>query len=214
MNYDEWKSWWTDRAESYFTKKIWEFSQPALIDRLGIGKNSKVLEIGFGYGRELSQFCELSNHVYGLELSSWSCENTLLELKDRGVTVLPALATYNGTDLPFDSGTFDAIYSCYVVQHLSRSHAKKLIKECLRTLAPGGKVLFEFFGDLDYRKDGKKDDFSGIDGQGGMFNNGYSKEEIPKIISRCGGQVLWIEPQQITETWANQWVCFGGKNEK
>lgn len=212
MDYEAWQDWWVSRADTYFTKKVWDFSQPQLVEKLGIAKGSAVLEIGFGYGRELSRFCEICDNVYGLELAQWSCDNTLKELDSRGVAPLPDLQVYDGLSLPFADNVFDVIYSCYVVQHLSREHAQALIRDCLRTLKPAGSILFEFFGDLEYYNNGQ-DVFSGIDGQGGMFNNGYTFEEIPDFVGACGGAVRWIEHQQITETWRNQWVCIGAQDE-
>ena len=135
MDHEQWQKWWTDRAPEYFTDKIWRFSHPDLIDRLNIQPHHCVLELGFGYGRELSQFCALSTNVYGLELTDWSCENTLIELQGRGVRPLPRLKSYDGLRLPFPSGAFNVVYSCFVIQHLSRKHALGLIRETLRVLS-------------------------------------------------------------------------------
>ena len=208
MTYQEWQAWWVSRAPEYFTDKIWKFSQPALIQRLGIEKDHCVLEIGFGYGRELSQFCKLSDHVYGLELTDWACENTLVELTGRGVAPLPVLKSYDGQVIPFPTQAFHIIYSCFVLQHLSREHAKALIWESLRTLKADGKILFEFFGDPAFYRGGE-DVFSGEDGAGGMFNNAFTESEIPGFIESCGGRLLWLEKSPVTKDWGNYWACFG-----
>ena len=208
MNYAEWKDWWVTKAHEYFTDKIWKFSQPDLIKRLGIEKDHCVLEIGFGYGRELSQFCKLSDHVYGLELTDWACENTLVELTGRGVRPLPRLKSYDGQVIPFPTEAFHVIYNCFVIQHLSREHARDLIKEALRTLKHDGQALFEFFGDPEYYRAGE-DVFSGEDGAGGMFNNAYMRPELPGLIEVCGGKLNWINTSSVTAAWGNHWVCFG-----
>ena len=208
MTYDEWCKWWKTQAPTYFTDKSWQFSQPDLVKRLGIEGHHCILELGFGYGRELHQFCKLSINVYGLELTDWACENTLVELNNRKVRPLPRLKSYDGLTIPFPSGAFNVIYSCFVIQHLSRDHAKSLIKEALRTLSYHGSILFEFFGDPQYWDHGK-DVFSGLDGQGGMFNNAYTADEIPAIIESCGGSVKWMHTKNITHQWGNHWVCFG-----
>jgi ubiquinone/menaquinone biosynthesis C-methylase UbiE len=213
MTFDKWRQWWIERAPQYFTDKIWRFSQPQLIERLKIEPHHCVLELGFGYGRELSQFCKLSNHVYGLELTDWSCENTLIELNDRGVEPLPILKSYDGLTIPYPTESFQIVYSCFVIQHLSREHAKELIKEALRVTSWHGKVLFEFFGDPSYYADGG-DVFSGDENDGGMFNNAYLKEEIPTLIESCGGRLEWLETTPIAHEWGNYWVCFGKNNER
>lgn len=210
MNYEQWQKWWVDKAPEYFTDKIWKFSQPQLIERLGIARHHCVLELGFGYGRELSRFCRLSDNVYGLELTDWACENTLIELNDRGVKPLPRLKSYDGLVIPYPTEAFQVIYSCFVIQHLSREHARGLIREALRCLSWHGKVLFEFFGDPQYH-DGGRDVFSGEDGAGGMYNNAYTAGEIPALIESCGGKMLWLETKSVTQEWGNHWVCFGKK---
>jgi len=207
MDYKQWREWWVSRALEYFTDKVWQFSKPNLIERLGIEKTHCVLEIGFGYGRELSQFCKLSDNVYGLELTDWSCENTLKMLSKRKVTPLPRLKSYDGKIIPFPTSAFNAIYSCFVIQHLSRQHALDLIKESIRVLGYQGKILFEFFGDPTYYNNGQ-DVFSGEDGAGGMFNNAYVSSEIPGIIESCGGRLLWCEVSSVTHEWGNHWACF------
>lgn len=210
MNYAEWRKWWVDKAPEYFTDKAWQFSQPDLIKRLDIQPHHCVLELGFGYGRELSQFCKLSVNVYGLELTDWARENTLVELGQRDIRPLPRLKSYDGLTIPFPSGAFNVVYSCFVIQHLSRDHAAGLITETLRTLAHDGLTLFEFFGDPQYHNGGG-DVFSGVDGQGGMYNNAYTVQEIQRMLNSCGADLKWLETKSITKEWGNHWVCFGRK---
>lgn len=208
MTYDEWRKWWTERAPEYFTDKSWHFSQPDLIDRLGILSHHCVLEVGPGYGRELSEFCKKSVNVYGLELTDWACNNILKELGQRKVSPLPRLRSYDGLVMPFPSGAFNVVYSCFVVQHVSREHALALMGEALRVLCHDGHVLFEFFGDPAYW-DGGKDVFSGIPGEGGMYNNAYTPDEIRALVDAAGGSLEWLETRKVTKDWGNHWVCFG-----
>lgn len=207
MDHKTWQNWWVKQAETYFTDKVWQFSQPALIERLGIEKHHRVLEIGFGYGRELAGFCKLSDNVFGLELADWTCRATLEELKGRGVKPLPILIAYDGSNIPFFPNTFDVIYSCFVVQHLSREHAKELIRETLRVLKPEGQALFEFFGDPAYYDGGR--DVLNEGEHGPMFNNAYRETEIPLIIGACGGKLRWQIHAPVAKEWGNHWVCFG-----
>jgi ubiquinone/menaquinone biosynthesis C-methylase UbiE len=207
MEFKEWKDWWIKQAPTYFTDKIWQFSQPQLIERLEIQKDHFVLEIGFGYGREISQFCKLSDNVFGLELTELMCQEAKQEMVARAVSPLPVLLSCNGKDFPFFPDTFHVIYSCFVIQHLSREHAKDLIKESLRVLRPDGKVLFEFFGDPAYHKGGQ--DVLSDGKHGKMFNNAYREIELHPLVKSCGGKFLWQKHAPVTTEWGNHWICFG-----
>jgi SAM-dependent methyltransferase len=55
----------------------------------------------------------------------------------------------NGTDLPFEDGEIDAVYSVSVVEHVA--HCEPFVSEIARTLRPDG--LFALTFDLDLRGD-------------------------------------------------------------
>jgi len=95
-----------------------------------------------------------------------------------------------------------------VVQHLSKAHARELLREALRVARPGdGRVLFEFFGDPSFHNpDPTEDVLSGDDAGGQMYNNAYALPEIRRLAEDCGGELLWTEPWQITKDWANHWA--------
>ena len=210
MKHERWLGWWRDRAEAYFTDKVWKFSRPDLIDRLGIDKETYILEVGYGYGRETEQFCMLSDHVYGLELSSHAQRATYDALTNHGqVEILPALFTYDGQRVPFHAGKFNIVYSCFVLQHMSRMHVSDFLRECERVLRPGGLMLHEFFGDPEfYPKAGAVDAFSGDPKDGGMYNNAWTREEIIKEFGQITGLgVEWITEWPIQKDWGNKWVC-------
>ena len=42
--------------------------------------------------------------------------------------------------IPFSDGTFDAVYSSHLIEHLSRDEALTLLKECYRVLKPSGVI--------------------------------------------------------------------------
>lgn len=212
------KRWWSDYvANDYFTEFSFGFSRPDLIKRFKLGKGSVVLEIGFGYGLELSQFCKLSDHVFGVDLSNHAPVLARQKLKEQGIVNMPELVTYSGDSLPLADSTFDLIYSCFVVQHMSKHSAVVLHKEIKRILAPKGRALMEFFGCPDYYKPGLEEDvFSGIPGDkdsgpyGGMYNNAYTIKEIASIVLLTGLGVDWIDVQSIDRKtgFNNYWACF------
>lgn len=207
MNHEQTVAWWLDKAPTYFTDMVFSFSRPDLIGRLKLTQDSPVLELGFGYGRELSQFCRISANVYGLELSPVTCDIARKQLSAQGIDPLRyALGTYDGLHLPFPDGKFALVYSCFVLQHMSKADARTLLAECLRVTRKGGNVLMEWFGDPAFHNPGG-DAFSGNPEDGtGMFNNAYTKAEVEAI---CGslGKLNWIEPTNIGP-FDNHWSCI------
>lgn len=199
MDHNEVMQWWKEHAPTYFTDKVYEFSQSHLIDSLKILKSDRVLEIGFGYGRELSQFCKLSDHVYGVELYQVTCDL----VKD-----IPAeVQTYDGVNLPFQNECFDIIYSCFVLQHMSRLAAIDLINEAIRCLSPCGRILMEFYGDPLYQHS-TEDRYSGDPMNGGMYNNGYTLESVQDVL-KCTGLQYQVEKQKVSVDERNFYNYWG-----
>lgn len=213
MDHKSWLDWWTKMASEYFTDKSWGFSRPELIERLGLNPNWRVLEVGFGYGRELAGFCSVTSRVCGVELTDWACEHTLIELGKRGISPLPELRSYDGLVLPYPDGSFNLVYSCFVVQHLSREHALGLMVEALRVVAPPphGHVLFEFFGDPKYQSDAWQDVLCKNEEKGPMFNNAFNRVEVVGMVEAAGGNLEWLETKSVTKEWGNHWACFERK---
>jgi len=210
LEHSKWLAWWRDRGASYFTDKIWKFSRPDLIDRLKIGPTTSILELGYGYGREIEQFCRLSSRVAGLDLSESTRTEALRLLEKRGrANPMPSLGVYTGRKIPYPDNFFGVVYSCYVIQHLSRRHAMDLMRESLRVVNLEGHILFEFFGDPDFHDDNGGDAFSGDPDFGGMFNNAYRPSEIQTAIEAIGGVLDWLEPWPINNSVTNWWACFG-----
>ncbi len=220
MNNEKTKQWWdTYMANDYFNEFAFCFSRPDLISKFNLQLNSKVLEIGFGYGRETSQFCKLSRHVNGIDIAESAKDIATAKLREYGTTNFPRLLAYDGRNVPFKDGVFDFIYSCYVIQHMSKVNGINMIKEAARTLKPNGKILFEFFGDAEFYKYGLEEDvYSGVPDKieegvpyGGMYNNAFSPLEINMMAHKANVNVDWIDTQPITSTFNNYWVCFSKK---
>jgi len=138
---------------------------------------------------------------YGLEEIE---KKVIQKIKEMEIVSPPILKEYDGENLPFSDDFFNVIYSCFVIQHLSREHANKLIKESTRTLKPNGSILFEFFGDPEYYNNGI-DVYSGDPDNGGMYNNAFVKKELEFF---CGHKIKFIQEQPITAKWSNFWVCL------
>ena len=210
MTVEECKAWWEKEVStSYFKEFQYFFSQPQLIKRFNLLANSAVLEVGFGYGRELSQFCKISNNVHGVDIAQSAAKVALIHLKAQGVENMPCLKSYDGRHLPFEDKKFDLVYGCFVVQHMSKQAAEELIKESLRVLKNSGRILFEFFREDAFLAGEGKNAYSfAKEGGTKMYNNGYTKEEIKKLAEKTGVKIDWIHIVQPAEEIVNYWVCM------
>jgi SAM-dependent methyltransferase len=68
-------------------------------------------------------------------------ERLLRNLKAAGVDQRASIVTADMRKLPFEAGSFDAIVSCYAVDHLNREGINQALAEAARVLKPGGDFL-------------------------------------------------------------------------
>lgn len=91
--------------------------------------------------------------------------------------------------IPFEDNTFDFLTAVFVFQHVSKSNAVNLLKESIRVLKFEGRFLFEFLGGNYIGGEGN-DHYSG--GLQGMYNNGYTIEELKKIEKQLNLKTVHI----------------------
>lgn len=194
------KAWWEKKvAEGYFTAYAWTLSSPELYARIPLGQNSVILEIGPGYGRQLSEFLEVSDHVYGIEVSP-----SAIRLCKQHCSAAD-VREFDGTKIPFETGFFDFVTAVFVFQHISKANTRQLIVESFRVLKPGGCFLFEFLGGHGVAGEGNEHYSGGLEG---MYNNGYTQDEIRGLCASLGIPIAWIEEVPITEDGVtNIWLC-------
>jgi SAM-dependent methyltransferase len=119
--------WGTDPTASA-TRACDEFARAGVKD---------VLIPGVGYGRNALPFLRAGMSVTGIEIS----ETAIALARSRLGLDIPI---FHGsvTDMPFDQRLYDGIY-CHGLVYLLDAHARdKLIRDCYRQLAPGGRMIF------------------------------------------------------------------------
>ena len=204
LSSEQCKEWWEKKQQNqYFDPDtlVFHFSKPELIEQMNLTKDSFVLEMGGGHARETKEFCKLSDNVYNIDISK-----TAAELNKKNAPEVKESKEYNGYDIPFDDDMFDLAYNCFVIQHMSKKDAYNLIKDTKRVLKKGGKFLFEFLGG-NYIGGETQEHYSGGP-KGGMFNNGYTVEEVRKIMQELGYEEVFInEYQVIADGTTNVWAC-------
>ena len=103
-------------------------------------KKGKILEIGCGSGRILSEIKE-TDLAIGLDIST----NMLKIARSKNCVVVQA----NSTLLPFKNNGFDLVYSFKVLSHIP--DIQKTINEIIRVVKPGGYILLEFYNDQSFK---------------------------------------------------------------
>lgn len=130
--YDDFSGWYErERHHGYH----------AMLDRLELdvlkplAAGGEVLEVGAGTGLIMKGLTGTARRVVGLDIS----RGMLKTASERGFDVVQGSAT----DLPFESGRFDLVYSFKVLAHVP--NIKKALEEMARILKPGGHMVAEFY---------------------------------------------------------------------
>ena len=110
------------------------------LDR-SVFRGAKILDLGFGDGRNMPLLHDLGFEVYGIEISEQICRLTKSRMKRLGVPV--QLATGSNSHIPFGNEAFDFILACHACYYVSpgESFADNL-REIARVLCTGGRFIF------------------------------------------------------------------------
>ncbi len=97
-------------------------------------EDSKLLDLGCGYGRDLKYFSELGMEVHGVDISP--------EMIQRSKRKVPSakLDACNFDALPYEDEFFDLVFSRYAIQHTSNTEG--VFRETHRVLKPRGRLIF------------------------------------------------------------------------
>ena len=102
-----------------------------LVSRFSINKGSKVLDLGCGRGDFAQAFFLNGMNVSGVDRSNWITENYAnIDFKK---------CDFTKEILPYDTSTFDVIFSKSVIEHLY--YPEDLFSEAKRVLKPGGLII-------------------------------------------------------------------------
>ena len=94
------------------------------------------LEIGAGAGRMTKPLASHFDHVIGTDVS-----DTMLALAREAVPNAEFRAV-EGTELPLEADSVDAVFTAHVLQHFETSHdVTALLRESQRVLRPGGTIM-------------------------------------------------------------------------
>jgi ubiquinone/menaquinone biosynthesis C-methylase UbiE len=110
--------------------------EPYIVDFAGFAaaRDRDVLEIGVGLGADHQRFAEGGARLAGVDLTERAVAHTRQRLAAFGLS--SNLHTADAENLPFESSSFDIVYSWGVLHH--SPNTPKAIDEVWRVLRPGG----------------------------------------------------------------------------
>jgi SAM-dependent methyltransferase len=104
-------------------------------------RGSRVLDLGFGDGRNMPLLRDLGFEIYGVEISREICELTRERMARLGVPVV--LETGRNSRIPFDDGMFDFVLSCHACYYVSPGETfADNLREIARVLRSKGRFIF------------------------------------------------------------------------
>jgi SAM-dependent methyltransferase len=102
---------------------------------------SKILDLGFGDGRNMPLLHDLGFKVYGVEISAEICQLTSSRMERLGVPVV--VKTGTNAHIPFEDGTFDFVLACHACYYVSPGETfSDNLSEIARVLRPEGRFIF------------------------------------------------------------------------
>ncbi|MFH2063042.1 MAG: class I SAM-dependent methyltransferase [bacterium] len=184
--YDRW-------AEDYDRKTVefWENFPRGFVDRfVELSDGGSVLDVGSGPGRDGLLLVERGLDVTCLDASAAMVERC----REQGMAAVQG----DFAVLPFEDGSFDAVWAYTSLLHVPKSEVSKPLAEIFRVLRPGrvlGLGMIE--GDRElYRTS------SGV-GEERWFSF-YAKNEIERLLVEGGFEILHFETfQPSSKTYLN-----------
>lgn len=111
-------------------------------------RESKVLEVGLGYGTVAQRLAESGAKYTGLDIARGPVKLVRHRLGQIGINA--NVLQGNILSAPFANETFDSIVAIGCLHHTG--DLKKAIDECFRILRPGGRLVFMVYYSYSYRR--------------------------------------------------------------
>ena len=170
---------------------------PPVIEALRVKARPRILDVGCGTGRFLSQLSRaLPNaKLYGLDMS--------------GPYLLEASALLAGTDtsfiaenaeaMPFAEAQFDAVTSVYLFHELPSDARRRVMREAWRVLVPGGRFVVCDSAQLADSGDLEPvlHDFATAYHE--PYYKGYLRDDLAAVMAECGFEVEHDAPHLVSK---------------
>ena len=120
-------------------EKIDVMERPEIISKLPCLEGNHILELGAGIGRFTGFFGEKSARVVAVDFLGKSCEENR---KRNGHLKNVEILCQDVTELSLPDGSFDLIFSNWLLMYLSDEEVLRFAKHCIKWLKPGGTLFF------------------------------------------------------------------------
>ncbi len=112
----------------------------AVVERLGLAADDRVLEIGFGPGTAIKLAALQATHVSGVDISSDMVRQALRRNRDAVRLGRVELREGSASHLPYPDGSFNVVFEVNSLHHWDDE--TQGVREIRRVLRSGGRVLF------------------------------------------------------------------------
>ncbi len=115
-------------------------------DVLGVDRGDRVLDVGCGTGTlafVLASRVGPQGAVSGVDASPEMI--AAAQAKGRGKKAAPAFQVAPAQDLPFPDGSFDEVATSLMIHHLPEEQRLDAVREMIRVLRPGGRLIIVEF---------------------------------------------------------------------
>lgn len=132
----------------------------------------RVLDAGCGEGYGTALLAATAREAVGIDL-----EHSVIE---RAADLYPRASFHAGNlvDLPFDDGSFEAVVSLQVIEHIHTP--QRFLAECARVLAPGGSLMIATPNRLTFSPNGIRNPFHTFE---------FAAAELSRAIAKHFGSV-------------------------
>jgi len=132
-------AWFEDfSSESLETAQLRKID--GILDYAGVGRGTRLLEIGSGWGSLAIRAAERGAHVTTITLSQEQAELATERIKERRLDDLAAVKLVDYRDV---QGEYDAIVSVEMIEAVGEEFWPSYFRTIDRHLAPGGKVAIQ-----------------------------------------------------------------------
>ena len=111
-----------------------------IFEKIDFSERKNILEIGCGVGAQTEILINKfpNSHITGVELNDIQLVTANAYLNSKYDSSQFDLYQMDASNLSFEDNSFDAIYICWVLEHVS--NPQKIVDECYRVLKKGGVI--------------------------------------------------------------------------